>query len=69
MVFLDCIKISFSRNQAFLVLFSLLLLPAVLVSIEFYFTPVIIYFRLVSVVTEGELLFTEKKCFFSIFSC
>ena len=57
------IKIIFSRNQAFLVLFSLLLFSAVLVILKFYFTSVIIYFRLVSVVTEGELLFTEKKMF------
>ena len=55
------IKIIFSRNQAFLVLFSLLLFSAVLVILKFYFNSVIIYFRLVSVVLERALLFTEQE--------
>ena len=54
---LDLIKNSFSRNQVFLVYLASYYFPTVLVS-KFFFYYVIVYFRLVSVATEDELLFT-----------
>ena len=47
-------------NQVFLVYLASYCFPAVLVSKLFYFYYVIVYFRLVSVVTEGEHLFAAK---------
>ena len=48
------------RNQVFLVYLASYCFPTVLVSKLFYFYYVIVYFRLVSVATEEELLFTVE---------